>query len=170
MQKFMIIGKWILWLSFLILICACRAIKGEDPTPTLSEPQIARGVLIDYFTHLQAGRYAEAAQLYGGTYEMLTSFNPDVEADDYTTLWSNACQFNGLQCLLVRQAELIEEPIVGKFVFRVQFQNSEGSQFSLGPCCGATEAENPPQVDFNYTVVKTAEGDYMVMDLPVYVP
>ncbi len=44
-----------------------------------------------------------------------------------------------------------------------------GTLFKLGPCYGATEAEMPPVWQFPYTV-KKIDGQYRVMEGPVYLP
>ncbi|MEX2029351.1 MAG: hypothetical protein WD906_00040 [Anaerolineales bacterium] len=51
----------------------------------------------------------------------------------------------------------------------VEFVTDDGELFVLGPCCGATEAEMPPVWRFPYTV-RVVGGEYLVMEMPVYVP
>jgi hypothetical protein len=48
--------------------------------------------------------------------------------------------------------------------------SSDGSLFVLGPCCGANETEMPPVSQFEYKVTRDASGQFVVMDLPPYVP
>ena len=55
-----------------------------------------------------------------------------------------------------------------EFKFTVEFINDDGTLFVQGPCCG-TEAEEPPQSQFTFTV-KKADNRFLVEDLPVYVP
>lgn len=45
----------------------------------------------------------------------------------------------------------------------------DGTLFVQGPCCGATETEEPPQSQFTFTV-KKADNRFLVEELPVYVP
>jgi hypothetical protein len=56
------------------------------------------------------------------------------------------------------------------YVFDVEFNNPDGSLFVRGPCCGATETEMPPESQFEYTVTKNAEGKFVVLNTPPYVP
>jgi len=51
----------------------------------------------------------------------------------------------------------------------VEFVWLDGTLFKLGPCCGATEAEMPPVWQFPYTV-KKIDGQFKVMEGPVYIP
>ena len=76
---------------------------------------------------------------------------------------------NGLKCLSIRTIVCEEEVSPTEFRFTVEFTNYDGSLFVLGPCCGATETEMPPQTQFVYTV-KRVEDRFLVQDLPVYVP
>ena len=150
-----------LLLIVLAWVVACApAARGSD---------LARQALEDFFSALNRADYAVADALYGGSYETLTGNNPDVDPDDHSTLWERGCTQNGLQCLTVRSATLKEQGDEG-FVFTVEFNNPDGSLFVLGPCCGASETEMPPVSQFEFRVEKSAEGDYLVMDLPVYVP
>jgi len=145
----------------LALLAACA------PVAQVSEP--ARQVLEDFFAALNHADYAQADALYGGTYEVLTGWNPDIDPGDHSTLWERGCTQNGLQCLILRSATLKEQGEEG-LIFTVEFNNPDGSLFVRGPCCGATETEMPPVSQFEFRVVKSAEGEYLVMDLPVYVP
>jgi hypothetical protein len=62
------------------------------------------------------------------------------------------------------------QPSPDEFVFIVQFQNADGTQFIQGPCCGEDATTSPPVSEFKYTVTKTENGSYLVMDMPPYVP
>lgn len=151
--------KWLGILLSLLAACAPMAQDGEQ----------AGQALDDFFTALNSADYSTADALYGDTYEVLTGYNPDVDPGDHAALWERGCTQNGLQCLTMRTATL-KEHRDGEFIFTVEFNNPDESLFVLGPCCGATETEMPPVSQFEYRVVKSAEGHYLVMDLPVYVP
>ena len=56
------------------------------------------------------------------------------------------------------------------YIFQVEFNNPDGSLFVLGPCCGATETEMPPVSQFQFTVIRNADGRFVVMNTPPYVP
>lgn len=130
----------------------------------------AERALIDFFDSLESEDFEAAADLYGGSYEVLMGYNPDLDpADDQEALLLRACQQNGFQCLQIQTATFNELTEKGEYIFTVQFQNQEGELFELGPCCGE-EPEKAPQFQFEYRVVKNGYGDYQVLDLPVYVP
>ena len=100
---------------------------------------------------------------------MMASQNPDIDPQNHQALWQNACTINGLQCLLVRTATLKEQK-GDEFIFMVEFNNPDGNLFVRGPCCGATETEQPPVSKFEFTVQKMTDGQFKVMTPPVYVP
>ena len=136
-----------------------------------SQPREAQAqqVLLDFFSNLEQGNYASAQELYGGSYEILVEMNPDLDPDDHVTLLQNACQVNGFQCLDVRVVTFNELTSKGEYIFTVEFENPDGSLFELGACCGETPTTSP-QFQFEYRVVESDEGTFLVLDLPVYVP
>jgi hypothetical protein len=135
-----------------------------------SETQLALRALAAFFSLLHAGEYEQAAALYGGTYDIMIDHNPEIDPDDRAALFRNACTINGAQCLETGRVVLEEQPSPTEFTFVVEFKNDDGSLFELGPCCGETETDQPPQSVFIYTVVKSTADDYVVLDLPVYIP
>jgi hypothetical protein len=135
-----------------------------------SETQLALQALTAFFAHLHAGEYEHATGLYGGTYDVMIDHNPEIDPDDRADLFRNACTINGAQCLEIKSVVLDEQPSLSEFKFAVEFKNEDGALFELGPCCGATETEQPPQSVFVYTVVKSATDDYVVMEMPIYIP
>lgn len=128
----------------------------------------ARQALNTFFALLNAGRYGEAVAYYGGPYDMLQVWNPDIARDDYAALFQAGCTANGLRCLPVRNVVREQQTAAGEYQFVVEFAYG-GSLFVRGPCCGATETEMPSQSQFTYTV-KVADGRCLVQELPVYVP
>lgn len=137
-------------------------------TPTLIA--LAESALIDYFSALNQGDYAKAASLYGGSYELLQSYNPTLDSEDYAALLQAGCNFNGLMCLPVREVLSVQTSDPDEFFFKVEFANPDGSTFALGPCCGETEETMPPQSTFMIGVSCQEDGDCQVQDLPPYVP
>ena len=129
----------------------------------------AHQVLQDFFEHLAQGEYDAAAAQYAGSYETLVSFNPDLDPDDYVALWQSGCQLNGLKCLTIRSATFTKVNEAGEFVYIVDFNAPDGSLFVLGACCGE-EPVTPSQSQFEYRVVESEDGQYRVLDIPVYVP
>lgn len=129
----------------------------------------AYDVLVSFLTLLHTKNYADAAPLYGGDYEQLSVFNPQIDPADKVALWTAVCDNQQLQCLAVRSATF--KNLSGdSYIFQVEFSNPDGSLFVLGPCCGASETEMPPVSKFEYTVSRNAEHRYVVMNPPPYVP
>jgi hypothetical protein len=146
-----------------------RLAPAEAQSP--SDQELARQSLLDFFRHLNAGQYAEASQLYGGSYGHLIESNPGLDHEDHAALLRNACTVNGFQCLRVRSAHLQERASSGaEFQFMVEFSTPEGELFVRGPCCGASETDMPSQSEFTFFVARSEDGVYRVQELPVYVP
>jgi len=143
-----------------------EAITPTPPTP--DDLQSAREALIAFSSLLHAQRYSEAIHYYGGTYDILRDWNPDVGEDEYAALFQRGCTSNGLKCLKIRTIVREEQVSLTEFRFIVEFMNDDGTLFVRGPCCG-TEEQEPPQVQFCFTVNK-AEDRFLVRGLPVYVP
>jgi hypothetical protein len=139
------------------------------PTSLPSTADEAYDILIHFLTSLHIGKYTDAAPLYGGEYEQLQVFNTEIDPADHVALWTWACDNQSLQCLEVRSATF-KELRGDNYIFQVEFNNPEGSLFVLGPCCGADETEMPPVSQFEYTVARTADGKFVVMNPPPYVP
>ena len=137
-----------------------------DPMRTLA----ARKSLEAYFAAVRDGRYADAAALYGGDVQVLAGWNPDLEPGDLPALFERGCTTNGLVCNL-SIAGYVEEARISPtdYRFTVELSNPDGSPFSRGPCCGADPQTNPPETRFDFTV-REMNGEYKVLDLPVYVP
>jgi hypothetical protein len=159
--------RWFV-LCLLVVICLASCTPNGTGAPS-SNTEEAQNTLVHFFTLLNTEKYAEAAPLYGGSYEQLQVFNPEVDSSDHVALWARACEMSGLQCLPVHTAMLMHQE-GDTYVFQVEFSNPDGSLFVLGPCCGANETEMPPVSQFEYTVMKNAEGKFVVMNLPPYVP
>jgi hypothetical protein len=157
-------------ISLLVITLALGAFAGcsdttppPQPTPTPYEvPYIsadldkAREALFQFFSLLQAGRYDEAIAYYGGDYDVLRDWNPNVPADDYAQLFENGCTVNGLQCLAIRTVDPGVELEGGMYRFMVDFAAPDGSAFGA-------------ERQFTYTV-KQVDGKFLVQELPVYVP
>lgn len=158
-------NKRFLFVILILMLAACA----PAPAQTASEADRARATLMEFLTRLHTGDYAEAIPLYGGDYEALQVFNPEIEPSDHLALWSWACDNRLLQCLDVRSATLLHQES-DTYVFQVEFNNPDGSLFVRGPCCGANETEMPPESQFEYTVTRNVEGRFVVMNTPPYVP
>ena len=157
--------KYLLFLLTILFLAGCT----QQPAQPASGADEARTALVDFLTLLNTEKYEEALPLYGGEYEALPVFNPEIEPDDHLALWTWVCQNQLLRCLELRSATLLHQE-GDTYVFQVEFNNPDGSLFVLGPCCGANETEMPPVSEFEFTVTKNAEGKFVVMNTPPYVP
>jgi hypothetical protein len=129
----------------------------------------ARQSLTQYFELLNKGSYDAGSQLYGGSYETLQTWNPEIDPNDHVKLWEAGCTRNGLNCLKVKNVVSEEKSAAGEYKFKVEFAQENGNLFVQGPCCGATETEQPSRTQFDYTVKKVGT-DFLVQQIPIYTP
>jgi len=161
--------RWLLIMSLiLLLLSACKSV----PLPPTDIPieTLARNAMFDYFANLNNAEYDLAVSHYGGTYEVLHGFNPDLDSQDKAALFQAGCERNGLVCMQIMTAKLTSQPDPLAFVYKVSYRGSNNQEFLLGPCCGATETEMPPVRYFEVTVACDIEEVCKVLDLPPYVP
>jgi hypothetical protein len=156
-------------LHFLLMGCVPQKSKPLS-TNSLSDEQLAHDILVKFLDTLHKGSYAEAAQLYGGSYETMIDQNPALDPNDQAALLRNACTVNGVQCLQVKSAVLDKKGSDTEFVFKVDFSQDDGTLFVLGPCCGGDETSTSPQSEFHLRVVKVAGDRFTVIDMPPYAP
>jgi hypothetical protein len=147
-------------------LAACSGPKSPQP----DDAQLAQSALVAFFADLHAGRYAQAAEAYAGTYEIMIDHNPTLDPADHAALFRYACTINGAQCLEVQSAALMASTAAQEFRFEVEFQLEDGSVFVQGPCCGGSETDFPPVSSFTYTVSKGEDGRFRILDMPVYTP
>ncbi|HAV76656.1 MAG TPA: hypothetical protein DCX53_04800 [Anaerolineae bacterium] len=147
------------------LVSNCKGL----PDIKSSDIDNARTTLVEFLTLLNMEKFSEAVPLYGGEYDQLQVFNPEIDPNNRIALWSWVCGNQLLQCLEVGEVSFMESK-TDIFIFQVEFTNPDGSLFVLGPCCGASESEMPPVTQFEFRVKKTPAGKYLVMDTPPYVP
>ncbi|MCL5429830.1 MAG: hypothetical protein M1347_08565 [Chloroflexi bacterium] len=150
-----------------LLLAACSSPAAEVP----GDLEHARQTLIDFFSLLSNGEYAEAIERHANDADFYTAAqqnNPNVDANDRAALMEAACAYQ-LRCLEIREVVSGERFSETEFVFVVEFANPDGSLFILGPCCGADETEMPPVSQFEYHVEK-AGSEFLVHGSPVYVP
>jgi len=133
----------------------------------LSDDQAANLTLVEFFDHLNAGRYEEAAGLYAGTYQTMIDQNPSIDSQEHAALLRNACTINGFQCLQIKIAGIDRKPSPTEFIFTVQFKNKDDSLFML---VTETEQTTTPRSFFDIRVTKTSQGEFRVMDMPPYMP
>ncbi len=129
---------------------------------------MAMETLTQFFSYLHDGLYTEATRLYGGSYQELADMNSLIDPADYEALWENACKVNGFQCLYVESIGPKSQTSPTEFTFLVEFMDDEGNTFRREACCGDTSTTQ--QEVFEFKVQKAQDGEFKVMDLPVYVP
>jgi hypothetical protein len=154
----------------LIFMAGCFAWKPVRPAAPPDGAEQAESVLRQYFSHLHQGDYQAAVELYGGSYQLLTGFNPDIDPADRETLLQHGCEMNGLACLRVEDVLAVSRTGVGKYTLTVTFLTELRDTFQLGPCCGEDPTGNPPVSEFDFRIEQDENGEYKVVDLPVYVP
>lgn len=155
---------------FLLLLASCFAWAPERPAEPPDDTAQAETVARAFFEALHGGDYEKAVELYGGSYDVLTSMNPDLDPADSPALFAQGCQFNGFTCLRLGEVLSAERTGEGEYTLTVQFLRNDGEVFILGPCCGANETEMPPMSEFPIRVIEDETGEYKVLDLPPYVP
>jgi hypothetical protein len=166
-----VFSRYSLIIALVFSLVACNAKTSTLTTAEpLSDDQLALNALVDFLESLHTGKYDEAAQFYGGAYEIMIDHNPGIASEDHAALLRNACTINGAQCLQERSTELEEKMSDTEFTFKVEFQNADGSLFVRGPCCGKNETDFPSQSTFLFKVSKSAEGKFLVMDMVPYMP
>jgi hypothetical protein len=138
------------------------------PTGEMAE---AYAVLQAYFKALNEGDYTQAAMMYGGEFDILREYNPEIDPENHAELFEAACGLNGFLCDL-RFKNLVQAVYVSDetYKFLIELQTKNGLLFELGPC-----TENAPLEEcllvtqFEYTVQLT-ENQFRVTNLPVYMP
>jgi hypothetical protein len=144
-----------------LLLGSCASNTGKQ--------EQAHQALQVFFERLAGGEYEAAVALYDGSYETLVSFNPALNPNDQAALWQSGCEVNGLQCLTIHAATFKELSNTGEYIFTIEFNAHDGSLFVLDACCGENPTK-PPQSQFEYRVVEGWDGQFRVLDLPVYIP
>lgn len=166
-----IIIYFLLTTTLIFILTGCVSRQSQlAATEILSDEQLAQSALLEFLENLHSGKYAEAAQFYGGSYETIRDHNSDIDPNDHAALLRNACTLNGMQCLRGKIVGLEEKVPGEKFVFMVELIKDDGTLFVLGPCCGGDETSSPPQSVFLFTIMKVDQNKYVVTDLPPYVP
>ena len=162
-----------MYIALLLVFVGCApkpiSIPQQIETSLPSTASEAYNVLVSFLMLLHTRNYSDAVPLYGGDYEQLQVFNTEIDPNDHLALWTWACDNELLQCLAVHSVTF-QQQVGDSYIFQVEFNNPDGSLFVLGPCCGANETEMPPVSRFEFTVSRSADGKFVVMNTPPYVP
>ncbi len=142
------------------LLTGCVCAPATSVEALAAEVDQARQTLLGYFDALNDGHYVQASERYGGSFEVLQGYNPDLKADDYPALFERACTVNGFMCLEI--LEVVRQEVIQADTFRfvVRFADPDGSLFMGG---------RTSEQEFAYTVRHVGER-FVVADLPVYLP
>ncbi|MBN1537248.1 MAG: hypothetical protein JW908_10995 [Anaerolineales bacterium] len=152
-----------------ILKFAADLYTGFTPAGAITDIDLARQALIEFFQLLHDGDYRKATDLFGGSYEILIDMNPDIPSHDFAGLLENGCENNGFQCKQVGEVIAEEQILPEEFHFTIEFINDDGSLFTLGSCCGEEATVDPIRSRFEFTVIKDGEV-FLVQELPQYNP
>lgn len=152
----------------------------ETPPPGASDEDIARETLIRFLWLLSEKRYTEAAQLYGGSYEIppalaaleaegiinLSDFPANLAPEEY---WEEVCSGPILACLpvaTVRETEGMGEDTFRFWVEQVMEVEGNPAIFTSPFLMWSMYIpQYPPAWVFPFTVEKV-DGQYKVMDRP----
>ncbi len=123
------VGPWQSgWIAGEIVAC--------DVENAATDEGAARETLLAFFSYLHEGRYVEAAELYGGSYDTPVEFNPVLEPAERAALLRNACTVNGFACMRPATVTLHDSNDDFVYQFLVEFEENDGSLFAVLPCCG----------------------------------
>lgn len=153
--------KKLFLISLSFLLAACSSARPQ------TEGAKAEESMRTFFSTLANGQYKDAVNLYGGDYEGLAGWNPDLSPTDHEALWKRGCQQNGLVCMEVRDVVKVDEKD-GGFEFTVTFKMKDGELFQFTGCCGETFPE--PITEYVIVLQKDGGGNYFVLSMPPYVP
>jgi len=154
--------------AIVMTIVLCSSPSSEPSNP--SKEDQALEALITFLNALYSGDYNSAARIYGGSYEILTGYNPDLDSSDPAALLERACTTNGFNCLQLKNVISTESTSENEFTFYVELQLDNGEPFEIGPCCGADEEGFVPISTFGFRVFEIDKGQFQVLDLPPYTP
>jgi len=155
--------------ALLLSLAACAGPPpAAAPAPAPSPAGSAADALTAFFAALHDGRFEDAIELYGGSYDVPRGMNPDLGPERRADLFERYCTRNGGVCLPVESIVASGTEGDGAERFTVRFAKDDGAVFELGPCCGEPDT-GARTVEFVYTV-RRIEGAFRVMELPPYVP
>ncbi|MFA7216584.1 MAG: hypothetical protein WC095_01225 [Candidatus Paceibacterota bacterium] len=135
-------------------------------------------VVVMFFKNLSDKNYEKALEYYGGSFETLETWNPEISSLNKIELIKTGCEQNGLNCLPVRS--IVVDPSVSvdglnknglydRIVpYTVTFEKIGGGLFEIGPCCG--EEDNGQRFSEFTVFIAEKNGSYLVLTLPPYTP
>jgi hypothetical protein len=145
------------------------AAAATAPPTAAADSAAALDALIRYWSALQAGRYDEAAGLYGQDWrEHASQFVDPAAADTMSAAGFLQATCGGTFVCNLRVRRVVSATQLDPDSWRldVELEDPVGTPFQRGPCCGE---EGDPQRTFHYTLRRTPEG-WATDDLPIYIP
>jgi hypothetical protein len=118
------------------------------------ESDTPKGTLKLYFDALNKEDFDSVTRLYGGSYETLQGYNPNIDANNMIELMKSYCTINGGQIVNIDKIVSEEKKSEEEYIFKLTLKNKDGTPFQNGK-------------KYNYTV-KNIEGHFTVLDLPPY--
>lgn len=154
----------------LLLLAGCLGQSPEKPAAPPDEAAQAEVAARDFYEALHQGDYQTAVDLYGGSYDVLTGMNSDLDPENRSGLLAQGCEVNGLVCMQMGEVLSAERSGEGEYTFTVQFLRDDGEVFVLGPCCGEDETSMPPVSEFQVRAARDGSKEFKALDLPPYLP
>ncbi len=140
-------------MRLLIVAFVCIGIVGCSASNEKNNEVLPEQVLQSYFDSIANNDFKAVVSLYGGDYDLLQSYNPDISPTDYESLFRNFINHNGGQIVKIEQIHDKKNISDDEFQFDVTF-TQEGEKFRNG-------------LHYTYTV-KKINGQWKVMELPPY--
>jgi len=122
-------------------------------------------MLLAFFANLSTGKYADAANYFGG--EVSEYARAPMPGETIDAYWEYLCGF--LWCLPVTEITVAEQVSENEYLFFVVFMQQDGTRFEIGACCGGDPAATPPVWQFAYPVQRI-DGVWKVMRGPIFTP
>lgn len=135
-------------ISLLFILTGCTEKTEEYP----DDPET---LMKAYFNSLYDENYDKVATYYGGTYEELQGYHPQMDNNDHAALFKAYIEITGGQLVKIESIININEIRTNEeYSFELTFIDKKGNSFREG-------------MVYTYSV-KKVDGRYKVMELPPY--
>ncbi len=149
--------------------------ENSEEGPKDQEKEQAQETLLNFFNYVASDDFKNAVKIFYPldendkyNWDMITQYrDPEKQNSSKEEELAYYCSAVGT-CL---RAELLGfgKRAENDYIFTIQFREKDGSKYIFGPCCGATEEDEPSRTQFEYEV-KKIDGDYKVVTPPLYRP
>lgn len=135
-------------ITLLLVMTGCTGKAEEYP----DDPET---LVQAYFNSLYDENYEKVATYYGGTYEELQGYHPQMNGNDHAALFEAYIEITGGQLVNIESIIKINEIRTNEeYSFELTFIDKKGTSFREG-------------MVYTYSV-KKVDGQYKVMELPPY--